>query len=112
MYIDFLNGKIDVIVYDTPEHGQSKEIMRTAFKCNLCKHCRDCQTNGVAQCTFATYLTQKLPTTLYSLKNAKPTVEIHTLKPDQEMLDKIASTIERAKRLRMSGQLKGYYKKK
>jgi hypothetical protein len=112
MSINFLNGKINVIVYDTPEYGPSKEIMHSAFKCNVCKHCRECQVNGVAQCKFATYLTHKLPTTLFSLKDAKPTVEIHTLNPDQAALDAIANTIERAKRLRMAGQFKSYYKKK
>lgn len=110
MSTNFLDNKVIVIVYDIPDGGISTEIQRTSFKCNVCKHYRKCNPNN--GCQFATYLTHKLPTTLYSLKNGKPTVEIYTQNPDQAKLDAIEHTIERAKRLRMAGQLKGYYKKK
>ena len=112
MSIDFLNGKIHVVVLDTPEQGKSTKIMETTFKCNICKHCRDCQTKGMSQCKFATYLTHKLPTTLYALTDTKPTVEIHMLKPTEAALQEVVQIIDRAKRLRMSGMIKGYYKKK
>ena len=112
MSMNILNRRIHVIVLDTPEQGSSKPVMETYFKCNLCKHSRECQTKGEAQCLFAAYLTHKLPTTLYSLKDTKPTVEIHTHNPDQVALDNIAKIVERAKRLRMSGAVKSNYKKR
>ena len=110
MSTNFLDNKIIVIVNDTPNGGISTEIKRTSFKCNTCKHYRKCNPNN--GCQFATYLTHKLPTTKYSLQYGEPTVEIYTQNPDQATLDAIEHTIERAKRLRMAGQLKGYYKKK
>lgn len=103
----FLNGKIKIVIIDT---ATDEQVYQTSFKCNTCKHFRDCKSDGMAQCKFATYLTARIPGTQYNLKHAGPIVEIRANKPTNEEIARKIALVDRGKRLRLAGAMKANFR--